>query len=625
MLRYDINMNTDTIRVGLASNGGLRAENFSTGVRPVEGDDALGQGAALLIDEALVRMTRAREVAPAWMAKLLLQMHEGAMHVPLGRSSLRDFAREELGLTPWMLADLLRLGRGFKRAPALFDAILDGRLSGAAARKLLPLLESDADLEPWFERVRLFPACHIEAEVDAELERREREADTTPPRDLSRPTGRVRFSFSAPPEFLLRWADLVQLVRKLEQQGLSDWQVAEILAAEWSSSYPVGTLPGPAVDEGEAESRPARAWRDATVRWRWLEEDTECWEFLAWERHPARLMPDDEAEMARATSSPREVRRRLLYLSRLERVLDSRLAVLLATLKRHRLARRLQFHGFKHYVKERLRLCTRRAYYLMGLGARMEERPPLEAAFREGELSWLQAMLLGKLPAGSPALPAWIARARAITVRRLEQEVARALVAMAQPGAQAAAAWPPEDPVSGPGEKAPPEVQATTRPVSPPEEVEVQVTIFMPPDVASLVERAVESVRELSGFRGLEVWQCLDVMIEHFRASREPEVEREEARSDRRIFVRDGWRCQMPGCTSSAMGLHDHHIVFRSRGGTDDEDRRLAACVFCHLRLIHGGFIRVSGKVSEGVVVELGTAGGEPPLSGWVRERRVAA
>jgi hypothetical protein len=48
----------------------------------------------------------------------------------------------------------------------------------------------------------------------------------------------------------------------------------------------------------------------------------------------------------------------------------------------------------------------------------------------------------------------------------------------------------------------------------------------------------------------------------------EPHVRREQ-----RIFARDGWRCTAPGC-SSRRNLHDHHVVFRSLGGSDDPELR---------------------------------------------------
>ena len=55
-----------------------------------------------------------------------------------------------------------------------------------------------------------------------------------------------------------------------------------------------------------------------------------------------------------------------------------------------------------------------------------------------------------------------------------------------------------------------------------------------------------------------------------------------------RVFERDRWRCTVPGC-SSLTNLHDHHIVFRSAGGSDDLVNRTTLCAWRHLRGVHGG------------------------------------
>jgi 5-methylcytosine-specific restriction endonuclease McrA len=47
----------------------------------------------------------------------------------------------------------------------------------------------------------------------------------------------------------------------------------------------------------------------------------------------------------------------------------------------------------------------------------------------------------------------------------------------------------------------------------------------------------------------------------------------------RRVLERDGERCQRCGAED---GLHVHHIVFRSQGGTHDEDNLVTVCNNCH-------------------------------------------
>jgi hypothetical protein len=80
-----------------------------------------------------------------------------------------------------------------------------------------------------------------------------------------------------------------------------------------------------------------------------------------------------------------------------------------------------------------------------------------------------------------------------------------------------------------------------------------------------------------------------------------------------RVFSRDGWRCTVPGC-SSYRNLHDHHIQYRSAGGSDDESNRTTLCAWHHLRGVHAGIVRISGRAPGRLRFELGVRPGQPPL-----------
>ena len=79
------------------------------------------------------------------------------------------------------------------------------------------------------------------------------------------------------------------------------------------------------------------------------------------------------------------------------------------------------------------------------------------------------------------------------------------------------------------------------------------------------------------------------------------------------IFERDGWRCSVPGC-SSRRNLHDHHVEFRSQGGGNEQDNRVAVCASHHHHGIHRGVVRASGKAGVGRDWELGCRGVSEPL-----------
>jgi len=79
------------------------------------------------------------------------------------------------------------------------------------------------------------------------------------------------------------------------------------------------------------------------------------------------------------------------------------------------------------------------------------------------------------------------------------------------------------------------------------------------------------------------------------------------------VFERDGWRCAVPACTSR-RNLHDHHILFRSRGGENTRDNRVAVCATHHLHGIHAGRIRARGTAPDAITWELGVRPGRPAL-----------
>jgi hypothetical protein len=67
--------------------------------------------------------------------------------------------------------------------------------------------------------------------------------------------------------------------------------------------------------------------------------------------------------------------------------------------------------------------------------------------------------------------------------------------------------------------------------------------------------------------------------------------------------------------------VHAHHIILRSQGGTDDEWNLISLCAVHHLRGIHGGYIRVSGRAPDELMWQLTRA----PLPDWIGSRAVVS
>ena len=63
------------------------------------------------------------------------------------------------------------------------------------------------------------------------------------------------------------------------------------------------------------------------------------------------------------------------------------------------------------------------------------------------------------------------------------------------------------------------------------------------------------------------------------------------------IYLRDRYRCQNPTCRS--RHCTPHHIVFRSHGGGEDTSNLVSLCERCHLDLVHGGHLAVTGRTPD--------------------------
>jgi len=118
--------------------------------------------------------------------------------------------------------------------------------------------------------------------------------------------------------------------------------------------------------------------------------------------------------------------------------------------------------------------------------------------------------------------------------------------------------------------------------------------------------------------RRIPAYVGLLALIEDFVATWDPD-ERGDDVPDDPVLVRDGWRCAAPGC-SSRRNLEVHHVVYRSRGGGDEEWNRVCLCRFHHQRGEHGGLARCTGRAPLGLTWRLGAGVVE---SWYLNERRI--
>jgi len=326
----------------------------------------------------------------------------------------------------------------------------------------------------------------------------------------------------------------------------------------------------------------------------------------------------------------------------MEQSLDARIGPLLAQVWGRFVHRALGYASREAYARDRLGMDPTRARALVRLERAAALSEAFARAYRTGALSWVKASLLAPLVSGDLLgwfVEDWVAWAGRVTVRRLGEDVERALaLGETDPGEfRRSGGLPPEasdDREIGAttrgtgqdvvvGEKADHlatddreigaaerggnedvvargdrEIGATERAAEPclnrhpeplksaPDEV-CWARFFGPPDVVQLFRAVLCTVRrrmEKDIGRLPTAGEALGAMLDHVLASW-GEIDAKVA-AHHRVSARDGWRCAVPGCTSM-QNLHDHHIRFRSAQGEDALENRITLCAFHHLRGVH--------------------------------------
>jgi hypothetical protein len=216
----------------------------------------------------------------------------------------------------------------------------------------------------------------------------------------------------------------------------------------------------------------------------------------------------------------------------------------------------------------------------------------------------------------------WVTWAQRVTVRRLREDVNWAVTLQdidpgaflrtgALPADREIRSWMPNPTPVGDGTSS---ATGPERPAVRTAKEPCTVRIVGAPDVVQLLRAVLCTVRRrmetIDGQLPSE-GQALGVMLDHALAcwgigGKVP--------SEHRVFDRDGWLCRVPGCTSME-NLQNHHIRFRSRGGSDEPPNRVSLCAFHHLRGIHAERIRCTGRAPDGLRWEIGTRPGKAPLA----------
>ncbi len=507
----------------------------------------------------------------------------------LGFARLADYAVERAGISPRELRDLARVDRAFESLPRLEQAFLAGEIGWTELRLLCRVAQPDDERE-WLARASRLTASALAREV-RQVDRRAREASAgigAPEEDDERSVGVI---VRCTPSVRARWWHARQVANRVAGHTLSAGAFLEAVTAEvisavgfqGESSNDSKSAP-PAMSHEDFELSRADAKRvppQAPL------QPGPPPPFITSLTHDIENADPFELDARLRRAVRRETRRLAHLAARLEQ------AVVLG------LPRAMGFASLDIYAEERLGIAASRARALLRVSRAASECPPLRKAFATGRLSWVQAHALVPLlfeTATRRYREAWVLHAERVSVRRLSDDIERALgTGVFEPPSLAPPPCP-SDPVDL-------QIGAITHPPSDrehpvPQTERVRLFVAASLEVAHLFRAALAIVqRRLEHLRRRPASQseALEAMLAHAVATWVAQDPHDHALRDHRVFERDGWRCTVPGC-SSYRNLHGHHIVFRSQGGTNALSNLTTLCSWHHQRGVHGGVISCSGR-----------------------------
>jgi hypothetical protein len=606
-----------------------------------------------MLDRQLGLLSKASGVLNLYLGKALAPMLGGG-YERMGYARAQDYCLERLGFCR-RAAELLRKQvEQFDRHPAVRAAYLAARINESAARLILGHLDRDGgDPEGLIE---IGASCTVRA-----LRERLRESaggDAGPSRELAdaagelAPAGGTWRTYHLPPAWIATWQMVVEHFRRTEEADLKPWQVLGLLAADFLAGRPVDLpVPLPATPPAGAaaaalpivDTRWDRQRPDQPIDWRkLLEELTHCWKSLS--ASPKVVVEVDGRFGMPVPEDTRELDALLVELVVCRRRLDVYIGRMLRTMADYSLARRAQYASICHYAAERLGLGASTTSRLIGRDRGLIRRQEVYHAILAGRIGLTQADLILSLPDIAPDAQ-WIDWAETRTCRALEDAV-QDILAAARIDRQAIRlrGWHPpgegeiltaaQAPLSGArgaeGAEipAPPAEAATSAVVAVQEAVKLlpmfslageALRIFVPDDVAPILEGAQELASQIAG-RLLPPEISLVALMIGAEASYS-EFERKKVAQRRRLLRKSRYRCAVPGCRVR-RGLHAHHVIYRSRGGGNEDQNLVILCPYHHLRGVHEGRLRIRRRGTD-LVFEIGIHDGKPAMV-FASERRIA-
>jgi hypothetical protein len=612
--------------------------------------------------EATVR----RELGDA--ARALLR---GRAYAAFGFVRLADYARERLGVSGSTVQEAAWMARRLDELPAIARAYDRSELSWAQARTICKVAVAANDGH-WVDIARRSTADTLDRLV-ARTRRPEgvpRDPDGEPNEIDGEPA--VRWRLTCPARVRALWRRAAELASRAAGERLADWRAAEVIAAEGFSGRPSGAAMGDRalIESIRSASRARRRAREQVAAPTFDAASTVASASVSADAAATPPPPPgsetDEAPAplpltleSPATTDSFALEARVIEAMRALRSIDPKIGRLLRVVVDQRIYKCFRFRRLEDYARERLGISARKAWALLAVEKAARRSADFADAYHEGRLSWVRAVTLLPVLERTHAA-AWVARAQAVTVRRLADEVAWVLAARDVAGPDVSLAPPPIDSaLPSPTESLLPSIGAVMpagcadsspdarlqirvhddaatpvaerhdssldarlqirapgaapMPTALPEMCDAEVRFTGPASVVALLRDVLDAFGDPYEPR----WRALERLLRHVIGHWESLPRHPDP-----VFARDGWRCTVPAC-SSRRNLHDHHITFRSRGGDNARGNRTAVCAAHHLHGLHAGTITASGTAPHAIEWRLGVRPNAPPLLRCVGDRYV--
>jgi hypothetical protein len=573
------------------------------------------------LDMELVRVARSAGALRLAVGEGLLALGRRSGFRELGFSSEAAYVLERCERSKRWGQEARGMAERLARLPSMRQALVSGRLSWSAAQ-VVTRVATASDEAAWLERASGCTVRQLRALIGDDATDGADGADVGDEGPALDPT--VTLTITADREDIWLYKAAEETVRAVTGTAAVGAVVDALIGEAWSSMMeyvPDGTeLLIPEPDEEKA-----RAWAAQRAEWQ-RQGEMLCEDRIL--RAP--MPPMGEVRVFDFEEPATKIDREIGRIARLLFERDIRIGELATRLWKANGWRRLGYGSERQYARERLAMSLSSMKVKRRLAARLERLRVLETATRRGELGFEAARLVSEIATAGTEV-AWVARARERTVVHLREEVGIAehvsriaLIESVEPPDDALVAEMKEFrtrlttgaslvPMSE-HEKA----QLSAREAGARDAVLREHERFFARQAAirKLRTRARDTIRlrvplsMRARYRGLErayarfrprEWSFLAFAASALLASHAlPPAPVAYGQ----IYARDGYRCMNPCCTR--RDATPHHVVFLGRGGRDDDANVVTLCVECHLRLVHGGTMAVTGTAPGALTWVLG-------------------